>query len=124
MEHGTLAVRAAFRAVADDAALRCCALAAYGLMHFNTGRGIPTAEMEQALSLERSLTDWPLDDESKRGSPHGSCAGRRISTARAVSLQEVLPIRPCRGTQPPLSRGGGALVSEPARDESRQLGRG
>jgi DNA-binding CsgD family transcriptional regulator len=60
MEHGELAARAASRV--GDAALRCRALAAYGLMHFNTGRGIPTAEMEEALSIERSLADWPLDD--------------------------------------------------------------
>ena len=41
MEHGELAVRAASRV--GDAALRCRALAAYGLMHFNAGRGIPSA---------------------------------------------------------------------------------
>jgi DNA-binding CsgD family transcriptional regulator len=60
MEHGVLAVRAA--SCVGDAALRCRALAAYGLMHFNTGRGIPTVEMDEALSLERSLAEWPLDD--------------------------------------------------------------
>jgi DNA-binding CsgD family transcriptional regulator len=60
MEHGELAARAASRV--GDAALRCRALAAYGLMHFNTGRGVPTVEMEEALSLERSLAEWPLDD--------------------------------------------------------------
>ena len=60
MEHGELAVRAASHV--GDAALRCRALGAYGLMHFNTGRGIPSAEMEEALSLERSLTEWPLED--------------------------------------------------------------
>jgi DNA-binding CsgD family transcriptional regulator len=60
MEHGELAARAASRL--DDADLRCRALAAYGLMHFNAGRGIPTVEMAEALSLERSLADWPLDD--------------------------------------------------------------
>ncbi|HEY3183059.1 MAG TPA: AAA family ATPase [Gaiellaceae bacterium] len=58
--HGELAVRAASRV--GDAVLRCRALAAYGLMHFNAGRGIPVAEMEEALSLERSLSAWPLDD--------------------------------------------------------------
>jgi DNA-binding CsgD family transcriptional regulator len=58
--HAEQAVHAASRV--DDVALRCCALAAYGLMHFNTGRGIPTAEMEEALSLERSLAEWPLGD--------------------------------------------------------------
>jgi DNA-binding CsgD family transcriptional regulator len=60
MEHGELAARAA--SGVGDAALRCRALAAYGLMHFNTGRGLPVAEMEEALLLERSLADWPLHD--------------------------------------------------------------
>ena len=40
IEHGELAVLAAARV--GDAALRCRALAVYGLMHFNAGRGIPT----------------------------------------------------------------------------------
>jgi DNA-binding CsgD family transcriptional regulator len=31
-------------------------------LHFNTGRGIPREEMEQALTLERSLPEWPLAD--------------------------------------------------------------
>ncbi len=44
-----------------DPRLRCRALTAHGLLHFNTGRGIPLAEMEEALSLERSLPDSPLD---------------------------------------------------------------
>ena len=60
MEHGELAVRAASRV--EDTALRCRALGAYGRMHFNTGRGIPTLAMEEALSLERSLAEWPLED--------------------------------------------------------------
>jgi len=59
IEHAELAVAAA---PVGDAGLRCRALAAYGLMHFNAGRGIPTAEMEEALSLERSLAEWPLAD--------------------------------------------------------------
>jgi DNA-binding CsgD family transcriptional regulator/predicted negative regulator of RcsB-dependent stress response len=59
IEHAELAIAAA---PLGDAGLRCRALAAYGLMHFNAGRGIPTAEMEEALSLERSLADWPLAD--------------------------------------------------------------
>ena len=42
--------------------LRCRALAAYGFMHFIAGRGIPIAQMEEALSLEQSLPEWPLDD--------------------------------------------------------------
>jgi DNA-binding CsgD family transcriptional regulator len=60
IEYGELAVAAASRV--GDAALCCRALAAYGLMHFNAGRGIPTAQMEEALSLERSLAEWPLDE--------------------------------------------------------------
>ena len=59
IEHAELAVRAASRV--GDAALRCRALAAYGLVHFNAGRGIPSAEMQEALSLERSLAEWPLE---------------------------------------------------------------
>jgi DNA-binding CsgD family transcriptional regulator len=59
IEHSELAVRAASRV--GEAELRCRALAAYGRMHFNAGFGIPTATMEEALSLERSLAERPLD---------------------------------------------------------------
>lgn len=59
MKHGELAVRAASRV--GDATLLCLAHGAYGLMHFNSGRGIPTAEMDKALALERSLPEWPLE---------------------------------------------------------------
>jgi DNA-binding CsgD family transcriptional regulator len=59
IEHAQLAIAAA---PVGDAALRCRALAAYGDMHFNAGRGIPSGQMEEALSLERSLAQWPLDD--------------------------------------------------------------
>ena len=58
LEHGEQAVRAASRD--DDASLRCRALAAFGLLHFNAGRGIPAAEMDEALRLERSLGGWLL----------------------------------------------------------------
>jgi DNA-binding CsgD family transcriptional regulator len=60
LEHAELAVRAAERV--DDVELRCRALAMYGLLHFNTGRGIATSEMEAALALERTLADWPLPE--------------------------------------------------------------
>jgi DNA-binding CsgD family transcriptional regulator len=53
LEHAELAVAAARRA--GDAALTCRALAMFGLLHFIAGRGIPDAEMEEALALERSL---------------------------------------------------------------------
>ena len=45
IEHAELAIAAA---PVGDAALRCRALAAYGLIHFNAYRGIPTVEMEEA----------------------------------------------------------------------------
>jgi DNA-binding CsgD family transcriptional regulator len=60
VEHAELAVRAASRA--GDAALRCRALAQYGFMQFSTGRGIPTETMEEAISVERSLAEWPLNE--------------------------------------------------------------
>ena len=56
LEHAEHAVRAASRD--GDASLRCRALAAFGLLHFNAGRGIPGAEMDEALRLERSLGGW------------------------------------------------------------------
>jgi len=58
--HAELAVRAASRT--DDVALRCRVLATYGLLHFNSGRGIPRAEMDEALALERTLPEGPLID--------------------------------------------------------------
>ena len=59
IEYSELAVDAVSRV--DDAALRCRVLAAYGLVHFAAGRGIPQAEMQEAMSLERSQAEWPLE---------------------------------------------------------------
>jgi tetratricopeptide (TPR) repeat protein len=59
VKHADLAVAAASRV--DDVTLRCRALAAYAEMHFRAGRGIPTERMEEALALERSLAERPLD---------------------------------------------------------------
>lgn len=89
MEHGELATRAASRV--GDAALRCRALAAYGLMHFNSGRGIPTAEMEEALSLERSLAGWPLDDGPTWVAGWQLCWSADVDRARDL-FQEVLSV--------------------------------
>ncbi len=58
LEHAELAVQAASRV--GDAALRCNALAKFGLVHFSCGRGIPRERMAEALALERSLPQWPL----------------------------------------------------------------
>jgi DNA-binding CsgD family transcriptional regulator len=89
MEHGELAARAASRV--RDAALRCRALASYGLMHFNTGRGIPTAVMEEALSLERSLAEWPLHDGPTWVYGWQLCWSADVDRARELLL-EVLPV--------------------------------
>jgi AAA ATPase-like protein len=53
--HAELAARAASRT--DDVALRCHALAAHVEWHFRAGRGIPSAEMDEALALERTLRE-------------------------------------------------------------------
>ena len=47
----------------DDRTSRCRALAIYGLMHFSAGLGTATAEMEEALELERSLPVKTLPTE-------------------------------------------------------------
>ena len=60
LEHATLAVRAATEA--GDDAVRCQALSAYGLLHFNAGLGVPETEMAEGLALERSLTERPPGD--------------------------------------------------------------
>jgi DNA-binding CsgD family transcriptional regulator len=86
LEHGELAVRAASRV--GDAALRCRALAAYGLLHFNAGRGIPVAAMEEALALERSLAGWPLDDGPTRAWGFQLCWSADVDRARDL-WQEV-----------------------------------
>jgi len=89
MEHGELAVRAASRV--GDGPLRSRALAAYGLMHFNTGRGIPTVEMEEALALERSLAEWPLDDGPTWVHGWQLCWSGDVDRARDL-FQEVLSV--------------------------------
>jgi DNA-binding CsgD family transcriptional regulator len=58
LEHAELAIAAARRA--GDPALLSRALAMFGLLHFIAGRGIPRAEMEEALAVERSLRGSPL----------------------------------------------------------------
>ena len=87
MHHAELATHAASRV--GDAALRCRTLAAYGLMHFNTGRGIPAAEMEEALALERSLSEWPLDGGPAWVYGWQLCWSADVDRARAL-FAEVL----------------------------------
>jgi len=59
LAHAEQAVREASRTA--DAEIRCRALAAYGDWSFRAGRGIQQAEMDEAMTLERSLPSWPLD---------------------------------------------------------------
>ncbi len=107
LEHAELAVRAASRA--GDAALRCRALAAYGLLHFNAGRGVPSAEMDEALELERSLGDWPLQDGPTNVHGHQLWWSAEIESARTLfrEMQRRLIAERRR------RRGGSALVPGP-----------
>ena len=59
LAHAELAVRSASRI--DDPEIRCRALAAYGDWSFRAGRGIQIRQMDEAMTLERSLSSWPLD---------------------------------------------------------------
>jgi DNA-binding CsgD family transcriptional regulator len=86
VEHAELAVLAASRV--GDAALRCRAAASYGLLHFAAGRGIPTKEMREALSLERSLAGWPLDLGPARVYGHQLWWSGDVEAARALN-QEI-----------------------------------
>jgi hypothetical protein len=68
LAHAELGVHAASRI--DDARLNCRAWRRSGPLRFNTGGGIPRAQMEQALALERSLPEWPLADGATWVSAH------------------------------------------------------
>ena len=68
----------------ETLALRCRALAAYGLLHFNAGRGVPSAEMDEALELERSLGDWPLPDGPTNVHGHQLGWSAEIESARTL----------------------------------------
>jgi DNA-binding CsgD family transcriptional regulator len=59
LAHAEQAVHAALRT--HDPEIECRALAAYADWHFRAGRGIQRAQMHRALTLERSLSSWPLD---------------------------------------------------------------
>ena len=82
VEHGRLAVEAATRV--DDPALRCLAAAAYGLLHFNAGLGVPEPTMTAAIALERSLPDWPLPAGPTVVHGHQLCWAGDVDRARTV----------------------------------------
>jgi DNA-binding CsgD family transcriptional regulator len=92
VEHAELAVAAA--SLTDDTALRSRALAAYGLLHFAAGQGIPD-EMHAALSLERSLPDWPIDGGPTGVFGHQLWWSADVDGARAL-FEEVLGVAQAR----------------------------
>jgi DNA-binding CsgD family transcriptional regulator len=59
LAHATEAVRSA--SSTGDPEIECRALATYGDWSFRAGRGMQHAEMDRAMTLERSLDSWPLD---------------------------------------------------------------
>jgi DNA-binding CsgD family transcriptional regulator len=91
--HAGLAVRAASRT--DDVALRCSTLALHADWHFRAGRGIPRAEMEEAMVLERSLAEWPLEDGPTVVFCHQLVWAFELSHARRLVLElgDVLKTR-------------------------------
>ena len=88
-EHAELAVLAASRA--GGTTLRCRALAAKGRLQFNAGRGVPSAEMDEARSLERALPDWPLEDGPTFVTGHQLWWSGDVDGARTL-FEEVLRV--------------------------------
>jgi DNA-binding CsgD family transcriptional regulator len=82
VEHGRRAIEAASRV--DDRSLRCLAAGAYGLLHFNAGLGVPEPTMAEALVLERSLDEWPLDDGPTHVHGHQLWWSGDVDAARPV----------------------------------------
>lgn len=103
LKHAELAVAAAERA--GDPLLRCETRAVFGLMHFVAGHGVPRAEMEEALALERSLEGPPTDaatwtvahqlvwsgEDFERGRRHLH-AYREALRARGDEVKEAEPL--------------------------------
>ena len=102
LEHAELAVQAASRA--GDAALRCDALAMFGFVHFREGLGIPREQMEEALSLERSLSHWP-----------------RIAPATRASVHQLVWSGELERARGPLEEWRGALHAEESPEEDDAL---
>ncbi len=80
LEQTELSVAAARRT--GDPALRCRALAMFGLLNFIAGRGIPRAEMEEALALERSLGASPIAEATWVLAHQLAWSGEELSRAR------------------------------------------
>ena len=84
LEHAELAVDAA--GAVGDAATRCRALAAYGLLHFNSGKGVP-AEMDPAVALERSLPGWPIEEGPALVRTHQLVWTSEVERARTLARE-------------------------------------
>jgi DNA-binding CsgD family transcriptional regulator len=93
LTHAELAVEAASHV--DDAALRCRALATFGFLHFRVGRGIPREQMQEALALERSLPEWPLNYEARSVLAFQLVFSGELARARRLlgELREALSAR-------------------------------
>jgi DNA-binding CsgD family transcriptional regulator len=93
LSHAELAIQAASRV--GDTALRCKALAQFGFHHFSLGRGIPRAEMEEALALERSLKEWPSLRDATSSFVHQLVWARELDRARGLAEEwrEALNVR-------------------------------
>jgi DNA-binding CsgD family transcriptional regulator len=83
LAHAEQAVRAASRT--DDAEIKCRALATYGEWLFRAGLGLQRVQMTEAIELERSLAEWPLD----RG-PTDLFARQLVSTLDLDEAQSLL----------------------------------
>jgi DNA-binding CsgD family transcriptional regulator len=82
LAHAEQAVQRA--TVVDDPVLRCRAAAAFGVLSFNSGRGIRQEEMRAAVALERSLPEWPLPEGPTMAFAHQLMWSGELDAARRV----------------------------------------
>ena len=101
--------------------LRCRALAAYGLMHFRRRPRHPSRGDGEALSLERSLAEWPLDDGPTAVFGCQLWWSADVDGARPL-FHEVVSAMKARND--PAARGRRALVPGLPRVAGRELGAG
>lgn len=86
MEHAELALEAASRV--DDAKLRCRVLATFGYLHFRIGLGVPRERMDEALALERSVSETSPIYQATMTLAHQLVWSGELDRARAV-LEEL-----------------------------------
>ena len=88
--HALQAVEAASRT--DDHSLHCTTQGTLGEWQFRAGRGIQRRAMEQAVSLERTLPDWPLISGPTEHLCHQLVWAGELDLGRSLLL-EVLDVR-------------------------------